>query len=145
MLEAELDLTFIATNVPNLYRFGPYCQAQQDGRLSGRLQVGAESCTGDLICYRDHSWGTLPMGAASGWTIACVPDHFYVVIVDMGERQVLWGRYTNPEKEPTPVHAPRMTTLGTGWRIQDPEAGMETVNVQRLAPPLTAFLGTAGQ
>jgi hypothetical protein len=145
VLEADVDLTFTATNVPALYRFGSYHQAQQDGRLCGRLQIGTESCPGDLICYRDHSWGTRPMGAASGWTIASAPDHFYIVVVDMGEQQVHWGRFTRPEKDPTPVHSPQVTNVNEGWRIKDPEAGMETLDVQRLAPPLTAFLGTAGQ
>ena len=145
VLEADLDLTFTATNVPDLYRFGSYHQAQQDGRLSGRLQIGAESYPGDLICYRDHSWGTRPMGAASGWTIASAPDHFYIVVVDIGEQQVHWGRFTRPEEEPTPVHTPQVATVNEGWRIKDPGAGMETLSVQRLAPPLMAFLGAAGR
>lgn len=144
-LDVNLDLTFTATNTPDVYCFGPYHQAQQDGRLTGRLQAGSEACSGDLICYRDHSWGTRPMGAASGWTIASVPDRFYIVVVEMGEQRVQWGRLTVPEEEPVPVHAPQVTLADGGWCIQDPAVGLETVQVRRLAPPLTAFLGAAGQ
>ncbi len=145
VLDAHLDLAFVATNAPDVYRFGPYHQAQQDGRLSGRLQVGSDLYAGELVCYRDHSWGTRPMGAASEWTIASAPGHFYIVVVGLGEQQTHWGRFTRPEEAPAAVRAPRVTTVNGGWRIEDLAAGMEAVSVQRLAPPLLAFLGAAGR
>jgi len=85
------------------------------------------------------------MGAASEWTIASAPGHFYIVVVGLGEQQTHWGRLTRPEEAPAAVRAPRVTTVNGGWRIEDLAAGMEAVSVQRLAPPLLAFLGAAGR
>jgi hypothetical protein len=144
-VRAELDLEFAATGPPARYRFGPYQQAQQDGRLSGRLQVAAEEWTGELLCYRDHSWGQRPMGAATRWTIASAPDHFYIVIIEMGNQQLYFGQLTTSEGRYVPVHTPQLTTVNEGWRLEDPEAGMGAWQVKRLASPLVAYLGSAGE
>lgn len=144
-LQANLDLTYTAINEPAHYRFGSYHQAQQDGRLSGRLRVGTETWTGELICYRDHSWGQRPMGAAAGWVIASAPGHFHVVVADMGSQQVCLGRFTTPDGQLAPVHSPRIVTSGEGWSIADPASELGTWFVHRLAPPLVAYLGPPGQ
>ena len=145
VVRADLDLEFVATNAPALYRFGPYLQAQQDGRLDGRLQVGTKEWAGELLCYRDHSWGRRPMGAAAGWTVANALEHFYVVVVETGGGEVCFGRLATPDGQVVPVHAPKITAAERGWRIEDPEAGLGTWYVQRLSPPLKAYLGPAGQ
>jgi hypothetical protein len=144
-LQANLDLTYTATVEPAGYRFGTYHQAQQDGWLSGRLHVGPETWTGELICYRDHSWGQRPMGAAAGWTIASAPGHFHVVVAEIESQQVCLGRFTAPDGQFTPVHAPRIAALDDGWCIEDLESGLGAWHAQRLAPPLVAYLGPAGQ
>lgn len=144
-LQADLDLTYTATVEPASYRFGTYHQAQQDGGFSGRLRIGPETWTGELICYRDHSWGQRPMGAMVDWTIASAPGHFHVVVAEMEGQQVCLGRFTTPEGRFTPIHAPRIAALAEGWRIEDPESGFGAWHVQRLAPPLVAYLGSAGQ
>ena len=144
-LQADLDLTYAATNEPALYRFGPYQQVQQDGWLSGRLQVGADTWTATLTCYRDHSWGQRPMGAAAKWTIASAPGHFYIAVVEMGSQQAYFGQFTTPDGCSTPVRAPSIAALEEGWRLEDPQAGPGTWLVRRLAPPLVAYLGPAGQ
>ncbi len=144
-LQADLDLTYTATVEPARYRFGAYHQAQQDGRLSGRLRVGPETWTGELICYRDHSWGQRPMGAAVRWTIASGPGHFHVVVAEMEGQQVCLGRFKTPEGQFTPIRNPRIAALAEGWRIEDPGSGFGAWHVQRLAPPLLAYLGPAGQ
>lgn len=145
VLQADLDLAYTATVEPACYRFGSYHQAQQDGWLSGCLRVGPDTWTGELICYRDHSWGQRPMGAAVRWTIASAPGQFHVVVAEMGSQQVRLGRFTTPDGQLAPVHAPRIASLDQGWRIEDPESGLEAWHVQRLAPPLVAYLGVAGQ
>jgi hypothetical protein len=144
-LPAKLDLEFAATGPPARYSYGPYQQAQQDGRLCGRLQVAAEKWMGELLCYRDHSWGQRPMGAAAAWTIASAPDYFYVVIVEMGDQQVYFGRITASDGKFIPVHTPQFAALGDGWELQDPDAGMRTWHVKRLASPLVFYLGPAGE
>ena len=144
-LQASLDLTYRATNGPACYRSGPYQQAQQDGWIEGHLHAGPESWAGRLVCYRDHSWGQRPMGAAAQWTIASAPGHFYVVVVEMGGQQVSFGRFIAPGGQFTPVRAPGIVASGEGWRIEDPEAGFTPRQAQRLAPPLVAYLGPAGQ
>jgi hypothetical protein len=144
-LPAKLDLEFAATGPPARYGYGPYQQAQQDGRLCGRLQVAAEKWMGELLCYRDHSWGQRPMGAAAAWTIASAPDYFYVVIVEMGDQQVYFGRITASDGKFIPVHTPQFAALGDGWELQDPDAGMRTWHVKRLASPLVFYLGPAGE
>jgi hypothetical protein len=144
-LAADIDLAYAATNEPACYGFGPYHQAQQDGWLSGRLRVGTETRTGELLCYRDHSWGQRPMGAAVGWTIVSAPGHFYVVVADMGSQPMCFGRFTTPDGQFAPVRAPRIAALDDGWCIEDAEAGWGAWRMQRLAPPLVAYLGPAGQ
>ena len=144
-LPARLDLTFTAANEPALFGYGRYRQAQQDGRLDGHVQVGADTWAGEFVCYRDHSWGQRPMGAASLWTIASAPGHFYVVVVEMGGQQMSFGRVATPDGESTPVRAPQIAISDEGWRIEDPEAGLAAWQVRRLAPPIVAYLGQAGQ
>ena len=144
-LQADLDLTYAATDEPARYRFGSYQQAQQDGLLSGHLRVGAEMWLGTLVCYRDHSWGQRPMGAATAWTIASAPGHFYIAVMEIGSQQAYFGQFITPDGRSVPVRTPRVATLGEGWYIEDPQAGLGVWQVQRLAPPLVAYLGPAGQ
>ena len=144
-LQADLDLAYTATSEPAHYPYGPYQQAQQDGWLSGHLRVGTEAWGGELICYRDHSWGQRPMGTAAGWTIASAPGHFYVAIAEIEGQQVCLGWFATPDGQSAPVRAPRVAALDEGWRIEDPESGFGAWQVQRLAPPLVAYLGLAGQ
>jgi len=144
-LPASLDLTFTATNEPGLFGYGRYQQAQQDGRLEGHLQTDTETWTGELACYRDHSWGQRPMGAASLWTIASAPGHFYVVVVEMGDQRMSFGQITTPDGQSVPVCVPQITPSDEGWCVEDPEAGLAAWQVRRLAPPLVAYLGPAGQ
>lgn len=144
-LQAELDLTYTATVEPAYYGFRSYHQGQQDGRLSGHLRAGTQTWTGDLVCYRDHSWGQRPMGAAERWTIASAPDYFYIVVTEIENQRMCFGRFATPEDRFAPVRAPSITAVGEDWRIEDPQAGLDAWQVQRLAPPLTAYLGPAGQ
>jgi len=144
-LPARLDLNFEATNEPGIFGYGRYQQAQQDGRLEGHLQAGTHTWAGELVCYRDHSWGQRPMGAASMWTIASAPGHFYVAVVEMGGQQMSFGRFTTPDGRSAPVRAPQIITTDEGWRIEDREAGLAAWQARRLAPPLVAYLGPAGQ
>lgn len=145
-LQTDLSLTFVATNTPDCYHFGSYCQAQQDGSLNGQLRTDAGLWEGELLCYRDHSWGIRSIETASGWTIVCVPGRFYVVMIEMEEgRDVSWGRWAMPEGLFAPVHTPRLVAVKDGWQLDDVETGAESWNVQRLAPPLVACLGLAGQ
>jgi hypothetical protein len=144
-LRASLNLEFVAINAPDLYRFGLYQQAQQDGRLSGRLQVGKDERAGEFICYRDHSWGHRPMGAAAGWTIASVPGQFYVVVAETPRQPLCLGRFTTPDGQLVPVHIPQIAAVDEGWSITDPGAGIGTWHVKRLAPPFEVYLGPAGQ
>ena len=145
VLWASLNLEFAAINAPDLYRFGLYQQAQQDGRLSGRLQVGKDERAGEFICYRDHSWGHRPMGVAAGWTIASVPGRFYVIVAETPGQPVCFGRFTRPDGQFVPVHTPQIAAVDEGWSITDPGAGIGTWHVKRLAPPFEVYLGPAGQ
>jgi hypothetical protein len=142
---AELALEFVATDAPALYSFGPYHQAQQDGRFRGQLRIGAEDWAGELVGYRDHSWGQRPMGAAGGWTIASAPGRFYIAVGEAGGQRFCFGRLTTPDGEHVHPHAPELVAEDTGWRIKDPKAGMKAWRVKRQAPPLVAYLGGAGQ
>ncbi|MBN1180572.1 MAG: hypothetical protein JXD18_15290 [Anaerolineae bacterium] len=56
-LQVDVELSFAAVNTPTHYLVGDYHRVQQDGLLNGRLRVGAETWEGELVCYRDHSWG----------------------------------------------------------------------------------------
>ena len=85
------------------------------------------------------------MGAASMWTIASAPGHFYVAVVEMGGQQMSFGRFTTPDGRSAPVRAPQIITTDEGWRIEDREAGLAAWQARRLAPPLVAYLGPAGQ
>jgi hypothetical protein len=143
-LQAGLDLTFAATDEPACYGYGSYQQAQQDGWLTGHLSIGPQTWEGKLLCYRDHSWGQRPMGAASAWTIACLPGRFYVAVVEMGSQVLSIGRFFTSAGHFVPVRAPQISTAGEGWSIEDPQAGLARWLFQRLSPPLVAYLGLAG-
>ncbi|HIE39390.1 MAG TPA: hypothetical protein EYP77_10055 [Anaerolineae bacterium] len=143
--EAVLNLTFTASGDPTPYRFGPYQQVQQDGRLDGRLRVGPETWTGGLLCSRDRSWGRRPMGAATGWTVVSVPGHLYVAVVQTEGGTVCFGQFTPPDGQRVPARAARVSPEGDGCVIEDREAGVGAWRARRLAPPLVAHLGPAGQ
>ena len=143
-LQANLDLKFVSTNAPAVYSFGTYHQAQQDGRLRGQIQVGAEEWAGELLCYRDHSWGQRPIGMTTAWTIASAPDRFHVIAAEVQGQPLGFGRFVTPDGQLVPVRIPRITVADTGWRIEDVKAGLAPWHVQRLAPPLVFYLGPPG-
>jgi hypothetical protein len=138
-----MDLTFRATTPPARFNFGPsYQQVQQDGRLSGSVQVGAERWQGELLCYRDHSWGHRPMGAAKGWAILDIPERLYAVIITLPNDQRVWfGRAMAADGRSVPLVAPELTTDS----IQDPRAGVEKWTFEHLIPPSVSYLGQGGE
>jgi len=140
-----LDLRFAATTSPALYRFGPYTQVQQDGRLCGSVRRDTLETWGEWVAYRDHSWGVRPMGVAQRWTLVCVPDHLYAVAVETDKGTQGFGRWITPEGETVSINIPVVTETDTGWVIVEaPRVGMEAWRVRRSAPPLVAYLGPAG-
>ncbi len=141
-----LDLEFTATTPPAQYRFGPYTQVQQDGRLRGRICLDTVDIQSEWIAYRDHSWGVRPMGVARQWTLVCVPDHLYAVAVETEEGIQGFGRWITPEGKLVSIGVPAVTRMDTGWVIVEaPDAGMGAWQVRRSVPPLVAYLGPAGQ
>lgn len=142
---AVLDLTFTAINEPALYRFGAYNQAQQDGRVVGRVRIGAEEWEGEMICFRDHSWGERPVGAAIRWTLASVPDRLYAVVVETKRGPAGFGRFRPSDGPFRPIALPKVTPLEEGCAIEDATAGTGKWTARRIAPPLVGYLGPAGQ
>ncbi len=141
----ELDLTFQATTPPLLYRFGPYTQVQQDGHLEGRVEGAGAGWQGTLIGYRDRSWGQRPMGAASGWTVACLPGRFYAVVAETAPRPVRWGQCILADGRAQPLTALTLTVGEAEWRLEDPVAGLGPWQARRREPPLVVHLGPAGR
>lgn len=144
-MSAALDLTFTAINEPALYRFGAYNQAQQDGRVVGQVRIGTEEWNGEMICFRDHSWGERPVGAAVRWTLASVPDRLYAVVVETKRGPAGFGRFRPPDGPFRPVILPTVTPLDGAYAIEDPTAGTGRWIVRRIAPPLVGYLGPGGQ
>jgi len=150
----SLELEFIALARPERYIFGPYTQAQQDGRLRGRIGVGQTDMAGEWLCYRDHSWGVRPMGVATGWTLAWVPERLYAVRVETPQGVAGFGRFTDSGGTSHPLRAPQVTLLDTlsspspgdfpWWRLEEREAGLEPWTFTRIAAPLVGYLGPAG-
>lgn len=141
----ELELTFQATTPPLLYRFGPYIQVQQDGHLWGRVEGAGAGWQGTLVGYRDRSWGQRPMGAASGWTVACLPGRFYAVAAETAPRPVRWGQCVLADGRVQPLTALAITADEAEWRLEDPAAGLGPWQARRREPPLVVHLGPAGQ
>mgnify|MGYP000252061682 CR=1 FL=1 len=149
-----LHLEFTATVPPDRYIFGPYTQAQQDGRLRGRIGMGQTEMDGEWLCYRDHSWGVRPMGVATGWTLAWVPERLYAVRVETPQGVAGFGRFTDSGGTSHPLRAPQVTLLETlsspspgdfpWWRLEEREAGLEPWTFTRIAAPLVGYLGPAG-
>lgn len=139
-----LQLKFAATTLPGRYTFGPYTQAQQDGRLRGRMQVGGLDLHGEWLCYRDHSWGVRPMGVALGWTVAWVPERLYAVRVETPQGPAGFGRFLASDGISHPLRLPEVTAMSDGWRVEEQEAGLEPWMFSRIAEPLVGYLGPAG-
>lgn len=139
-----LELEFEATTPPGLYTFGPYTQAQQDGRLRGRIRIGEVDRWGEWLCYRDHSWGVRPMGVALGWTVAWVPEHLYAVRVETPQGPAGFGRFLSADGVSRPLRLPEVAAVPDGWRVEEPEAGLEPWTFARIAEPLVGYLGPAG-
>lgn len=139
-----LQLEFVATTPPGRYTFGPYIQAQQDGRLRGRISVGERDLSGEWLCYRDHSWGVRPMGVALGWTVAWVPEHLYAVRVETPQGPVGFGRFFASDGAIHPLRLPEVTSVSDGWRVEEREAGLGSWMFVRIAEPLVGYLGPAG-
>ncbi len=139
-----LQMEFRATTSPGRYTFGPYTQAQQDGRLRGRIQVGDLDLTGEWLCYRDHSWGVRPMGVALGWTVAWVPERLYAVRVETPQGPAGFGCFFTADGVAHSLHRPEITAVPGGWRVEEREAGLEPWTFARIAEPLVGYLGPAG-
>ncbi|MCX7854693.1 MAG: hypothetical protein N2556_01720 [Anaerolineae bacterium] len=139
-----LQLEFVATTLPGRYTFGPYTQAQQDGRLYGRIQVGELDQSGEWLCYRDHSWGVRPMGVALGWTVAWVPERLYAARVETPQGPAGFGRFLTVDGVTRPLRLPEVTAVSDGWRVEEREAGLEPWTFARMAGPLVGYLGPAG-
>lgn len=140
-----LDLEFTATTPPAQYRFGPYTQVQQDGRLRGRIHLDGTETQTEWVAYRDHSWGIRPMGAARRWTLLCVPDHLYAVAVETDAGVQGFGRWIPPEGGGIFIETPTVAGTDAGWLVVEaPRAGMGPWRVRRLVSPIVAYLGPAG-
>ncbi len=140
---AALELEFRATNSAAPYQFGPYMQGEQEGRLHGWLRLGDRRWELPFLCYRDHSWGQRPMGAARGWDAFVVPDVCYVSFVQSAP-PFIFGRVCAADESCSPVVAPTLTPLASGCHIADPAAGLAGFAVTRAAPPIPVYLGAAG-
>ena len=142
LLPLLMDLTFHAVIPPARFPFGPfYQQVQQGGRLTGSIQVGEERWEGELLCYRDHSWGRRTMRIVKDWTILTIPDRLYAVIVTLPDDQLTWfGRVIAADGQSTSLVAPELTSSS----IQDPQVGMEKWTFERLTPPSVWYLGKGG-
>ncbi len=142
LLPFSMDLTFNATTSPVHFGFGPsYRLMQQDGRLTGSIQVGAERWEGELICYRDHSLGHRAMTSVKAFTVIDIPEHLYAVIITLPNDKLAWlGRALTAEGQSIPLVAPELTANS----IQDPQAGVEKWTFERLAPPNVLCLGKKG-
>ncbi len=139
-----LQLEFAATTLPDRYTFGPYTQAQQDGRLRGRIRVGDRDLSGEWLCYRDHSWGVRPMGVALGWTVAWVPERLYAVRVETPQGPAGFGRFFTVDGMAHPLHLPEVTARSDGWQVEEREVGLEPWTFARIGKPLVGYLGPAG-
>ncbi len=149
-----IQLEFTATTFPDRYTFGPYTQAQQDGRLRGRIGIGPTNLDGEWLCYRDHSWGVRPMGVAMGWTVAWVPERLYAVRVETPQGPAGFGRFVALDGSRHPLRVPQVALMETAsasqpqgfswWRVEEPEAGLEPWTFTRITEPLVGYLGPAG-
>ena len=137
-------LTFHASNPPARYRFGLYQQGEQEGRLEGAVQIGTRRWEGPLLCYRDHSWGQRPMGAAANWDALVLPDHFYLAAVQTHTGPFYMGRVATDGGKFRPAGRPTLSQVDDLWRFEDAEAGLAPLTVRRPAPPIVVYLGPAG-
>ncbi len=142
----DLDLTFRATTPPARFQIGAYQQSQQDGRLTGTLKAGDDGWEGELICYRDHSWGQRSAGNAPGWMIIDIPEHLYAFIIgDMRRQLFAVGRVVTESGELRSVVAPRVREVQNGWTVADPKAGVAPWSFTRLTPAGVSYLGKPGK
>ncbi len=141
-----LDLTFQSLNPAALYRLGNYHQAQQDGYLIGKLHMPQGDWEGELIGYRDHSWGKRGAGNIPGWMILDAPEHFYIFIVgDLDLQPLSFGRFRTPDGHFIQVREPEIKLEKNGWRIEDRRAGLLPWHFERLGPAGISYLGNAGE
>lgn len=143
-VECHLDFEFHAMNPPARYTYGPYQQAQQDGTMEGGLTFGSRRWEGTWPCYRDHSWGTRPMGDADGWSVVAIPDRLYAAIVDLGTDRFQFGRVRTLSGGFAPVGAPQIVQRGQEEYVEDPQLGLEPWAMERVGPRLVLYLGPAG-
>ncbi len=142
----DIALHYRATTPPAALHLGAYTQVQQDGRLQGTLCAPGLAWEGELLCYRDHSWGRRGAGNIPGWMIIDIPEHLYAFILgDMDFQPVGLGRWIAPDGTLRPLVAPRVMPQGAGWRVSDPRAGMSTWTFTRLTPAGVSYLGAAGE
>ena len=140
-----LDLTFNATIAPAQLQMGDYTQVQQDGRFTGRIQTGADVWDGELIAYRDHSWGQRGAGNAPGWLIVVIPENLYAFIIGDTQRTLLsMGRWVTETGDLRTTVAPQVRKTAEGWCISDPKAGVAPWTFTRLGPAGVSYLGQAG-
>lgn len=143
----RLDVTFQATTPPVRFRVGDYEQVQQDGRLSGAIQTPHGTWEGELISYRDHSWGQRGAGDIPGWMILDIPEHLYAFIIGAVERPLFGvGRIIQADGEMRSVWRPRVRKLAPGrWQVEDRKAGLAPWTFERLGSAGISYLGQAGQ
>jgi len=143
----QLDLTFRAITAPARFRLGDYEQVQQDGRLSGAIQTPYGTWAGELISYRDHSWGQRGASDIPGWMILDIPEHLYAFIIGTVERPLFGvGRIIQADGEMQSVWRPRVRELAPGrWQIEDRKVGLAPWTFERLGPAGISYLGRAGQ
>lgn len=145
--EVQLDLTFRATTPAARFRLGAYQQSQQDGRLSGTIRTPSQRWEGELVGYRDHSWGQRGAGDIPGWMILDIPEHLYAFLIGDLRRQPFGvGRITTAEGGARSVVRPRVTQLAPGrWQIEDRRAGFPPWTFEWIGEPGISYLGPPGE
>ncbi len=140
----SMQATFEAEGPAARYRLGAYQQAEQEGWMEGTLRLGDADGLARCRFYRDHSWGVRDLGAVpNGWKVATAPGHFYLVYIDFG-RPIVFGRLETAEG-PRPLNRAEVRELEEGIvHYRFPEYGVEAKS-QRIAEPMTAYLGRAGE
>jgi len=145
VLPLTLAFDFHATCPPAGHRFGPaYYQAEQGGRLTGALTLGAQTWTGDWPCIRDHTWGRRPMTLVDGCQVVAIPGRLHLVLVQTPDGLTFFGRAINAAGDVHPLVAPQLTATDSGWRVTDPALGALVWDFHRLSAPLIWHLGRAG-
>jgi len=144
-VNAALTFTFQATQPVASYPLGAYEQAQQEGRFTGELTLGAETLAVDWSGYRDHSWGVRPTGApTSRWTVATLPGQLYATMGERDGAPVFFGRVWSSAGEWVPLISVEMAQVEGGWQLALPKQALSWT-VARTATPFRTYLGAHGQ